>query len=426
VEAQLNARARALGLLFSLIGSVAAMANPIQLDPTSIATYRLTRSPNDINFVEGDRVLFSANIVGGATGSYIGAQYPATGYTVPYALCGGTSTANPNACARTDTFDSSRLSPWTLLFANGVDRASATGPSLIGAEQPVPFPVSVSLAGPGSLTPTISWQIPSGFTPDAIRISIYDKNRVAPNGGVDTVHRASVAPTAGTYTLPSLLSTGLTLQVGGHYTIGLELYETRGHVALTQTSQVLRRSDSYFAFSPLSGNSPPNVFLPTVSNGTYSFAIASVGPNSITYIDPDVAVGYDYAIGAGDPNFASVLLPDVGDGQFTLQYTADGGTVNKSLSKGVQFFFPQGGVSSFHVGGIETSAGLDPGSATAFITGLTFAGAGAFTGTMTPITVFVPEVPEPAVWQGLVWGLLVVCGSARVRRRGLLTEPLQA
>ena len=35
--------------------------------------------------------------------------------------------------------------------------------------------------------------------------------------------------------------------------------------------------------------------------------------------------------------------------------------------------------------GIETSAGLNPQDATAFITGLTFVSEGSFTGTMTPI-----------------------------------------
>ncbi|MCC6473986.1 MAG: PEP-CTERM sorting domain-containing protein [Burkholderiales bacterium] len=61
-----------------------------------------------------------------------------------------------------------------------------------------------------------------------------------------------------------------------------------------------------------------------------------------------------------------------------------------------EFFFPAGGVSAFSVRGIETSAGLDPDNVTAFITGLTFVGAGQFTGTMTPITEFVAEaVPLP-------------------------------
>src|SRR5271166_3479839 len=51
----------------------------------------------------------------------------------------------------------------------------------------------------------------------------------------------------------------------------------------------------------------------------FHFSIGSVGPSSVTFIDPKVAIGYDYAIGAGNPNFASVLLPNVGGGHFDLK-----------------------------------------------------------------------------------------------------------
>jgi hypothetical protein len=57
---------------------------------------------------------------------------------------------------------------------------------------------------------------------------------------------------------------------------------------------------------------------------------------------------------------------------------------------------------------------LDPGNGTAFITGLTFASSGEFTGTMTPITVLV--VPEPRIW-GLMLAGLCLLGLAK--RRGL-------
>ena len=67
-----------------------------------------------------------------------------------------------------------------------------------------------------------------------------------------------------------------------------------------------------------------------------------------------------------------------------------------------------GGVNSFRVLGIETSAGLDPFDPTAFVTGLSFVAMGAFTGTMTPITQF---VPAPATW------LLLAAGGLALRRR---------
>lgn len=65
------------------------------------------------------------------------------------------------------------------------------------------------------------------------------------------------------------------------------------------------------------------VFLPTTTllpNGlpSYSFDVSNVGGLQI-FIDPVLAVGYDYTVGAGDPLFRSVVLPgDIGDGAYTL------------------------------------------------------------------------------------------------------------
>jgi hypothetical protein len=263
----------------------------------------------------------------------------------------------------------------------------------------VPFPTNVTLSGSG-VTPTVAWTVPGGFTPDGFRVLIYDKGHLLPSGAADVIHSVPVPANATSYPIPSLLSSGQQLVLGGNYTITLELIETRNHVAFTgSNAQILRDSQGFFAFSPLDRPGPPNVFLPTVVEGIYNFSIMGVGPTSVTFIDPFVAVGYDYAIGAGDPNFASVLLPDVGDGQFTLAYLDGSTPVQTPLAHDVQFFFPPGGVSAFSVTGIEVAAGLDPNNVTAFITGLTFVTQGNFTGTMTPRTVFVPDpsqVPEPA------------------------------
>lgn len=321
--------------------------------------------------------------------------------------------ANDVGSSRTTAFTTSRLDPWTLRFSRGTDSLLRTGPSLAGTEAAVPFPVSVTLSCSG-LTPRISWQVPGGFVPDGFRVNLFDKSRIL-NGHADVVHSVAIGAASTFYDIPSTFSSGLSLREGGNYSINLQLIDTRGDVPFNNNAQILRRSSSFFAFTPLSGSSPPDVALPTVVNGVYNFHITQVGPGNITFIDPFVAIGYDYATGQGDPNFASVLLPNVGDGQFTLAFTDVTGAQSVSLAQGSQYFFGAGGVSAFRVAGIETSAGLDPADATAFITGLSFTANGSFTGTMTPITTFVAEVPEPGRFALAALGLLVI--GARLRRR---------
>ena len=124
----------------------------------------------------------------------------------------------------------------------------------------------------------------------------------------------------------------------------------------------------------------------TTSAGAYTFAV-DVVPNVPIFIDPPVAVGYDYAIGRGDPRIASVQFPiGVGDSLYVLKVNG-----RKFTVAGGQWFdfrahgFPRG-VTDFRVGCIETSAGLDPANPQAFPTGLTFVAAGRFTGTQKPRT----------------------------------------
>lgn len=368
--------------------------------------FRDFRGPNDVGVAPGDRIQYGGNIVGGSAGATVGATYPPSGFTDAAGPCGPLST-NANFCSNSTAFNANRLaSPWNLTFTKGADTLTVAGPSMVGTNVVVPHPTSVTISG-GGATPTINWTLPPTYNPDGLRVQIFDRDpaRVRANGVADIIHSVAVSPTATSYTLPSVLSTGQSLRLGASYAINFQVVETRNDVTFTNNNaQILARSNSFFAFSPLAANGPPNVHLPQLDNGVFKFTIDNVGPNEVTFIDPDIAIGYSYVTGAGDPNFASVLLPSVGDDLFDLVF----GGIHHALMAGVQFFFPTGGVSAFDVLGIETSAGLDPTDPLAFITGLTFVSAGQFTGTMTPLSVNISAVPEPGSFALLGLGLLAI------------------
>ncbi len=197
---------------------------------------------------------------------------------------------------------------------------------------------------------------------------------------------------------------------------------TSSPTAWSNNASFLERSPSFFDFSPQAGG-PTNVSLPTItSDGVYSFHIGDVSSSSETFIDPAVATGYVFATAAGEPNFKSVLLPDVGGGHFMLEYSVDGHEVTINLDAGSQFFFPGDGVATFTVSGIDPAAGVNPGNGESFITGLTFESDGSFDGTMTPITLAVGVVPEPS-GLGLMLGGLAAVGLCLRRRPGVASSP---
>jgi hypothetical protein len=58
------------------------------------------------------------------------------------------------------------------------------------------------------------------------------------------------------------------------------------------------------------------------------------------FIDPLVAVGYKYAIGAGDPEFASVLLPAV-QNNFILAFLTAQTLTQLQIAANAQSSFPK-------------------------------------------------------------------------------------
>jgi hypothetical protein len=136
---------------------------------------------------------------------------------------------------------------------------------------------------------------------------------------------------------------------------------------------------------------PASLPTGTTSNGAYTFNV-DVVPDTPVFIDPPVAIGYDYAVGAGDPRFATVRLPlGIGDNRFVIVVGHDAYPVNAGQRFDFRTHgFPQG-VGAFSVACIDEGATLDPANARAFPTELTFAGAGKFTGSQRPVTRNVPS-----------------------------------
>lgn len=171
----------------------------------------------------------------------------------------------------------------------------------------------------------------------------------------------------------------------------------------------------------------PGSQLPALGGGTtFEFAVTVQGSalgNVRYFFDPPVAVGYEYESQSG-PSFASVLLPNVGDGKYRLELWSGSAWVDAGveLEAGVSFDFLAGvsadGVRKFRILGIETDVALAPSDPNAFVTGLTFNGSGELKLTQTSLTVNVP-IPEPSTYTMFALGLALLCADSRRRERRL-------
>lgn len=140
----------------------------------------------------------------------------------------------------------------------------------------------------------------------------------------------------------------------------------------------------------------------------------------MTYIDPVLATGFDYKIGAMDPNFRSVNhVTVVGSGIYSLLAWNGTSFVSEgTILAGQTFDFTThgfaNGVTEFEITGLNP--GVNPTDITAFVTGLTFMSDGTFTGAMQGIGV-VNTVPEPSTWAMMLLGFAGLGFAFRHSRR---------
>lgn len=400
---------RAAIALSALCLALEGTAAPVTVNTTG--HWLENRSANTIGRGPGLRqILYAEAVPNGLGGTSATAAQGAFVIPMPYT---GT-TAIPNEFSASVAADPARYGAWQLTFTNGANTTSVFTPAIATGLTPMPFARDVLMTSTPAAT-SFAWSLPPAASVDAVRFNLWDHGRLNLAGtNIDNVFNRTVAPTTTSFTLPSTLANGRPLTAGNLYTLEINLLDFASNAINAPQTDLRNRSRLFVDF--VAGTTPAaGAYLPVVEPGAsgappvFRFNISSVGGNLI-YIDPPVAVGYRYATGAGNPNFASVLLPSgIGDNQYQL--VLDSGE-SFALSGGSAFSFAPGGVAGFTVLGIEESAGLAPNDPSAFVTGVSFTGPGAFTGTMQ--AVLVPEAPGWALWLG---GLAAVAGLARRRTR---------
>jgi len=145
------------------------------------------------------------------------------------------------------------------------------------------------------------------------------------------------------------------------------------------------------------GGSSLDPILPTVSiDKGFQFTL-NASSDEFTFIDPEVAVGYDYELLEG-ANFLAVIMPEgLGDNLYDLWLFDDvlGEFVDSGIDLlgGQSYEFDEGGLNLFRILGIEVDENLDPADPEAFVTGLKFVSEGEVTMSQTALTQTVVPVP---------------------------------
>jgi PEP-CTERM motif len=359
---------------------------------------RFTTSPPPPN-----QQIFGANTTVTATQNGVS-------FNVPYS----NALPDPNLFQTSIAFNSSFLGSWNLSVSNPNYATVSFPTSAIPSTLPAPpFITGVTISGNSSstTTPTIAWNAPAFNPPtgynQATRAFIFDLNN-----NRQEIFRIDLTSNQTSFTVPASLN----LSPTGHYGVLIrDDFRTPSNATNGASSQ------SFFDFTPNATSQfsgPVNVPVSSVNSvgqTVYSFNI-NVSHGQSVNLDPAAALGYIFSIGNSNStlNFASVKLPDLGLSHPYGLYVWNGSSFVHAadLLANTLFDFGPTGVSMFEVLGIDPSLGLDPNSATAFVTQVTFTADGVFTGTMTAIT----AVPEPSTWAMLLLGFAGI-GFMAYRRK---------
>ncbi len=457
---------RTTGMASLIFAGTALASSAMAAAPTvsDLFALRVNNSANSDNLATGDILVWGANGVSPYGVGLNAASFGVTGQCPPSLEC--TSFSDPdlvrqslflrNWTLRPDQYFASRpyslelTNPWTLVLSSTQNFAAGTNTVVntpaVGSVDLMPLVMQMSASGTG-VTPTISWQLPTtGPIVDVIRFRVFDRSNPIqvvskdPNNPrsfsqADLIFEQMLSGSTTSFALPTswTLPNGQSrsLAFNSQYSIDIALEHNR-----TDGSPV-SRSSSYFDFTPINLPGIGNIALPSATpvpttaeltgggQPPYQFRQVDASPTSVTYIDPLVATGFTYAIGAGDPNFKSVLIPtQYGDGLYNVLVwngsdwipAKDGLAVNETFDFTLNGHL--NGVEKFRIVGIETSAGVSPLDVSGFVTGLTFMKEGKFNGTMQAIVVdTIAPVPEPESYLMLLSGLGMLGFTAFQRRR---------
>jgi hypothetical protein len=407
-------------VLFAVAVCSAAAVSAETITIQNTFGFRDVRGVNSVGLSLGDRIIYgvSGTKPVGEAPNYVGTTAISRQGQLELPMSFVPSTVDPGEFVNSIPYDPVLTGPWEITITSpGLDPLVVYTPD-IGDVDPIGPVTALKMSGPLT-APTFTWENPAGI--DDVNIVIWDLLAREPGGIADRLYQEFPGSAIQTYTVPNGV-----LQEDGLYSISVQArtkYPADDAQFAFQSRSVSR---TFFDFATFPGVLPDSYYLPVVdsSSGNPVFNFNNpVVAGLVEYYDPIVAIGYDYMIGDGDPFFRSVVMPSIGNGEFGL-WLFDGLDFffGSTIFANEEYFFAAGGVDRFRILGIDPGLGLNPNDPLAFATGLSFVADGRFTGTMTPITLEVPDrdavIPLPAgVWFVLSGLGALGLASSRGRRR---------